>query len=935
MTLERKIAQMIWIDVYPYKDSSHFEECEWLIRNFQPGGIIFMKGSPYRLAVLSNRFQALSNIPVLTGIDGEWGLSMRLDSTIYYPKQMTLGAITNPGLIYQMGQDIAIQCKRLNLNTNFSPVVDINNNPQNPVIGIRSFGEEVNDVIEKSGYYLKGLQDGGLIGTIKHFPGHGDTEVDSHLELPSLSHSHKRLDSVELIPFRALIDQQAQGVMVGHLNVPSLDSSYVPATLSKKIVTELLRDQFGFKGLVFTDALNMKGVTNFATSDTIAIESVRAGNNILLMPEDIPCVIEGLKNAVLNGYLDSAIIEISCKKILQKKFDMGLLKIKPVFIENLFSDLNSPTLVANQRKIYQNTLTLVKNTMNFIPIRSLDTLNLASLCIGSNQKGVFQTTLDKYCKTDHYFISSGYNQVDTLLRYLKSYNHLIVSIENTDIRANRNFGIHPDAIRLIKKISDSIHTGLCIFASPYSIRFFDTISSLKYIVLGYESKDIPKELSAEAVFGGIALQGSLPVTISKEMKKGNQITTQSIRNSYVVPEEIQIESRYLTRVEQLIDSALQMKAFPGCQVYASVHGQVFYHRAFGTLSYDMEAPVTINDRYDLASLTKILAVTPALIHLYDSRKMNPDKHLSKYDPRIAKSNVKKIDISDLLLHQSGLPAWIPFHQNPDFTRKLNYRSAPEDGYRVKVAQNQFVKNSLSDSIFETIINLKPGLKKYQYSDLGFILLGKTIEHMTGMSLDKFCDSIFYKPLGASSLCFNPVVNGSQMRIAPTELDTTFRRQLISGTVHDPTAALLGGVAGHAGLFGNANDVGKIMELFLNQGSYGGVEFFKPKSFEYFNTAHSLSNGNRRGYGFDKPQTNPSLPSPVGPSLSSRSFGHSGFTGVFTWADPETGLVFVFLSNRVHPSAANNKLTDMNLRTNLLELFQQAILANQKKQTSNK
>ncbi len=928
LSIDQKIAQMIWVAAYPNKDSYHYDDLTDIVKNYQLGGVIFFQGGPKQLANLSNKLQKVSKIPLLTGIDGEWGLAMRLDSTISYPKAMTLGAISDNCLVYEMGRDIALQCKRLKLASNFSPTADINSNPMNPVIGIRSFGDNTIRVFERSQAYMYGLQTEGLIATAKHFPGHGNTFTDSHLALPIVDRDSMQLDTLELMPFKMLINHGLNGIMVGHMNIPALESSNKPSSISTRIVYQKLRQNMGFKGLVFTDALNMKGVANYSTADTVAIEAIKAGNDILLMPDDIPCLLWGVKNAIDSGSLDLAIVDSACMRILRVKYNMPMLENPLIDTCNLIDDLNNPQYNVLQRKIYENAITLAKDEKAYLPLKRLDTLKIASLVIGTTSPTRFQDYLSLYTSVDHFNIDRSVPLAiaDSIFKRLRSYNLIIMGIQNTDIRFVRNYGITQNSISFTKMLCDSFNVVLNIFASPYSLRYFDTIQSLKTIVMSYEDKDATQEISAQQIFGGIAFRGKLPVTVDSAMIFGKGLTSETFRNKYTLPEELKIDSKKLKQVDSIVIHALSQKAMPGCQVYAAKNGKVFYNRSFGYHTYDTSFRVKNTDVYDLASLTKILATTASILKLSDINEIKIEKHLAHYLPELQKTDKKDITIKEFLLHQTGMKDWISFYKKTLLSKDSIYSKCYSDTYKSQVADSMFIRNDYIDSIYHYIENSELNSEKtYKYSDLGFILLGKSIASVSGKNLDQFCSENFYRIIGANTLTFNPIKSISNKRIVPSERDTTFRRQLVHGYVHDPACAMLGGVCGHAGLFGNANDVGKMMQLFLQQGKYGDVQFFSDKTFEYFNTAHLKENGNRRGLGFDKPQTDTTKASPVGSEMSVESFGHSGFTGTFTWADPKTGLVYVFLSNRVYPFTENNKLSQLNVRTEILKIFQNIIV----------
>jgi beta-N-acetylhexosaminidase len=956
-----RIAQLIMAPAYPNKDSVHYNKLFALVSKYNVGGIIFFQGGPTNTANYSNKLQSLAKTPLFMGIDGEWGLAMRTDSTIVYPKQMMLGALENDHLIYQMGADIAWQLKRMGLHTNFSPVVDVNNNPRNPVINTRSFGENKDNVFAKSYAYMMGLQDNHIISTAKHFPGHGDTEADSHYALPVLPYPLSRLDSLELFPFRELINNGLNGVMVAHLNIPALDSSKRPSTLSPSIITGLLKEKMNFKGLIFTDALNMKGVSSIASPEQVAIQAFIAGNDILLMPDDVDKVIDGLKLAADSCIISYDDINVRCKKVLMAKFWLGLNNYKPIEINGLYSDLHKPMHVLNQRKLIESALTVVKNENDILPIKRLDTLRMACVSVGSADTSLFQKSAALYCTMDMFTIDRDApdSVYSALFARLKPYNLIIAGLVNTDMRYSRKFGITEKSVNFIKQLADSFNVVFDLFANPYALERFVPTAKFKAIVVSYEDKDLNQDLSAQLIFGAIPAEGSLPVKASEEFPLGSSIKwINTIRLKYTIPEELGIDSKSLQPIDSLVNDAIQKKALPGCVIMLSKDGKVFYNKAYGHFTYDSLRAVKTNDVYDLASITKVAATTSTVMILHDQKKIDLNQRLSKYLHALDTTNKKKIIVSEVMAHQARLQPWIPIYlntlscENPNeslIAKKptsaksykvndsyfINCDTKYKEGifnashslqYPMKVTDGLYMHQSWHDSIFRVIYQSsllpKPG---YKYSDFGFIMLGEAVSHISKCGLDKFTDSLIYKPLGASTLGYLPLDRGINLsNIAPTEYDVVFRKQLVKGYVHDPTAAMLGGICGHAGLFSTANDLAKLMQVFLNKGEYGGQRYFNESTVDLFTSRPFQKTGNRRGLGFDKPEPDTSKISPVSKYCSDSSYGHTGFTGTMTWVDPKYKLVFVFLSNRVCPDASVNKLAELNLRTNIQDVVYKAI-----------
>lgn len=943
MTLDQKIAQCIMPAVYP-RDSVQVAEIMRQIKRYNPGGIIIFQGGPKQVALLVNTMQSAASIPMLVGVDGEWGVAMRFDSVLPFPRQLTLGAMDNDSLIYQMGVAIAAQLKRLGIHTNFAPVVDINSNPLNPVIGSRSWGSDRDRVTHQASVYMKALQDNGILAVAKHFPGHGDTENDSHYALPVLNYSRQRLDTFELYPFKSLINEGVMGVMTAHLNVPAFDSAKIPASLSRRITDSLLRQQLNFKGIIFTDALNMKGAQN-GSPKAIAVKAFQAGNDILLMPVSLPDAIDTLTKAVKAGIIDESEVQRRCKRILSVKYALGIHRFHPVDTTNLLADLNSPLYQLLRRKLYESAITLIENNNDLVPLKRLDTLRIAIVAIGDTMPGKsFRNTADLYTSCDYFALHRNASDSDyyRVYRQLHGYNLIITLLLNTDMRLTRRYGVTDQQINFIELIAFNYPTVLCVFGSPYILNYFPTLRPYQSVLIAYEDNPLVYDIAAQAVFGGIPIQGRLPVSGVAKYAYRHGITVPSpIRVKYTLPEEVGINSIDFNRVvDSVIYSAIRQKAMPGCVVYMAKDNKVFFHKAYGYFTYDSLRPVCTHDLYDLASVTKIAATTPAIMKLYEAGEIKLDAPIVRYIPSLRKSNKKKLALIDILTHQACLQPVIDIYpnvlvsdnrqptkkngkQNP--VRYLGWKQGifadtASETRPLQVAMNMYVSRAWQDTVLKLIAEspLLPR-KEYVYSDLGFILLHRAVEGIIQRPMEVWIDSVFYRPLGANTLTFLPLQKFPTDRIAPTEIDTFFRKQTLQGTVHDPVAALMGGVAGHAGLFGSANDLGKYMHLLINKGTYGGIHYFDSTTINLFTSAPYLSTGNRRGLGFDKPQPDSTKASPVSRFCSPSSFGHTGFTGTMAWADPQYGFVFIFLSNRTYPHARTNKLAELNVRTTLQDI----------------
>lgn len=964
LTIREKIAQSFMISAYSNKDQKHVDEIASLVNNDKIGGLIFFQGGPVRQARLTNYYQSLSKVPIIISIDGEWGLGMRLDSTFSYPRQMMLGAGADSNLVYQVASDMAKHFKRLGIHINYGPVVDINNNPLNPVIGSRSFGENKKMVASFGYLYMKGLQDNGILACAKHFPGHGDTDADSHLALPKVNHSISRLDSLELFPFSQMINKGVSGMMVAHLNIPTLEKdSTIASSLSANVIKKLLIDSLKFKGLIYTDALNMKGVADFRKPVELNYLAYKAGNDFLTCPEKVKESIDYIEQQVAAGKISVDEVNAKCRKILQAKYSVGLSSYKPIIIENLVNDLNTNESEVLKRKVIENGITLLKGN-DIIPIKRLDTLNIAYVEIGKGKGLSFKNQLELYTQITSFSINpeSELNEYDSLLNALEPYNLIIIGCHSVDTRASKNYGFTLPQSNFIFDLSFRKKVIVDLFGNPYSMnRLIDT-NSLAGLVVSFDNSNTCQSLSAQLLFGGIKIKGKLPVSATSTYKIGyGFINKKRIRLKYSLPEEIGLNPKTLEKVDSIAIDAIKQQITPGMQILAAKDGIVFYNKCFGNFTYTNDEPVTQNSIYDIASVTKITATLPSVMHLYEKDSIDIRKNLASYMALPKNSNKRNLVIYDLLLHQSGLQPWIPFYististlmpgkkaVSKTFSDEYPYKafenayvskySLPDPNYYspiysfdfpLPVAENMFAREGIKDTIFNKMNDTElKEIGKYKYSDLGFLYLQRVVENVTSKGLDEYTNSTFYKHLGMNHTAYQPTKKFDKAKIVPTEDDLFYRKQLIRGYVHDPASAMMGGIAGHAGVFSTANDLAKLMQMYIQKGSYGGEQLLKQKTIELFTTTpingNANGNGNRRALGFDKPEMKEGKPSPACKSASVNSFGHSGFTGTMVWADPDNGLVYIFLSNRVYPDASNNKIVEQNVRTNIQEIFYLAI-----------
>jgi beta-N-acetylhexosaminidase len=962
LSRDERIAQLFMVRAYSDKDPEHVESILKLIKKYNIGGLCFFQGGPMRQVNLTNLYQATAKTPLMISQDFEWGLGMRLDSTLVYPRQMMLGAIQDEKIIYQMGLDIAAQMKRIGVHLNLAPVLDVNNNPENPVINSRSFGEDGRNVSLKGTAYFKGLQDGGVLCSAKHFPGHGDTESDSHYTLPVIRHSRKSLWSTELYPFQEAIKQGLSGVMTAHLHLPALDSTAnLASSLSKNIVTDILKEEMGFKGLIMTDALDMAGADKFYPPGDLEALAFEAGNDMLLIPSDIEKSITAIRKKIRNGELSWERVEESCKKILAAKYWVGLDRLQPLETRKLYEDLHRNEYRLTQSRLVQASLTVVENKGTILPLTHLDTLKLATVAIGNTEKNDFQDHIDLYLQATHFFIQrdAPADEYVRLLNRLDSFNLVIAGVHNTDMSVSNNYGIRENSVLFLNMLSMLKPTIACVFANPYSLGRSSFGNQFAGLLMCYEDTELTQQLSAQLIFGGIPASGRLPVSSGKAYRLGAGFTTKgNYRLRYGLPEEAGIDSRQLYKADSIALDAIQQKATPGCQILAARNGLVFYYKAFGHHTYSRKVPVKNTDLYDIASVTKITSTLPILMQLTEEDKFDVNDSLKKYIPALDTCDKGDLVIKEILTHQARLAPFIPFYYSTIepmdadehlISRKLSYKypfqlanhiylnrnlkyvdsvyaEEYSEDYPVQVAEKLFINKTYRDSLLLWIVKseLRPK-KEYLYSDLGYYFLQRIIEDISGIPIEDYISDHLFNPLGANYTGYLPLERFSKASIVPTENDLAFRKQLLQGYVHDPGAAMLGGVGCHAGVFSNVNDLAKIMQMYLNGGSYGGEQFIDPDVLEFYKSSPYLKYGNRRGIGFDKPEMDYEQEGPTCQCVSPSSFGHTGFTGTMVWADPVAGIIYVFLSNKIHPNQDNPKMVEMDVRTKIQEVFHNAVI----------
>ncbi len=932
MTVDEKIGQVFVIRAFSKNDPAHIKSVKDQIKKYKVGGACFFQGTPLKQAQLVNEYQNLSDIPLMISMDAEWGLGMRFPKeVISFPKQMTIGAINDHQLIYLMGKEVGRQCRRAGVTVNFAPDVDVNNNPDNPVINVRSFGEDRFNVAAKSYAYMKGLQDADVLACAKHFPGHGDTGTDSHFDLPVIPHNRQRLDSIELFPFQMMIKQGISSIMVAHLQVPALDDRpNKPTTVSDRVATQLLREELGFEGLIYTDGMEMKAITKHYPPGEADVAAFLAGNDIILLPEDINKGFAQIKKAVEDGVISIERLEASVRRILGAKFDLGLNRSKAYAItDNLMDELNHPDAQVLKSKIYEKAITLVSNTQGALPLTELSDVKYGSVSLGSSNITPFQMRMHSYVDIDDYNIpkdaaSSVYSQ---RLQQLEYHDVVMISVHDMSRLSKNNFGLNQQQIDFIHQLAGRTKVIVTLFGSPYALKHFELIPTM---MVAYEEDELAQEAAAQAIFGSIDITGKLPVTANEKYKAGHGINIPNLnRIGFAIPEAVGLNSDTLQRIEEIVNEMIAEKAAPGCQVLVAKNNKIVYHKAFGYHTYDKKTKVKVDDIYDVASVTKIMASTVSMMHLQDQGLFDIHDPVSQYVPEEDTTTKATMIYEDLMSHVAGLAGWIPFYKNTldgEKSTKISedyYRRQSTPGFDVMVTPNLYLRSDYPDTIWRSIFSssLRDNTN-YRYSDLAFYILNRTIKNISNYEVDGYAEMNIYRPIGLRKTLFNPYRIFDKTKIPPSEFDQYWRNEVVQGTVHDMGAAMLGGVSGHAGLFSNSLELSIMMQMLLNNGYYGGRQYIQPKTIDYYTQRHWRSS--RRGIGFDMKELDADKKPNMSEKASRNTFGHLGFTGTAAFADPDHDIIYIFLSNRTYPTMNNNKLGKGDYRPKIQSVIYDAM-----------
>ncbi len=928
----QRIAQLIVGKVIPTRSPESIAD---YVRRNQVGGLLFTEGTARQFAECTNAAQAASKVPLLMTLDGEWGPSMRVSDAPRFPQNMGLGAMANPQLAREYGREVGRQCRTLGIQVNFAPDADVNSNPANPVIGFRSFGENPSHVAELVTAYSQGLEEMGIQAVAKHFPGHGDTNSDSHKTLPVVNKSHKQLDRTELVPFKQYIDAGCSGIMTGHISVPKIDKSGTPASLSAPVY-KILRHDLGFEGLIYTDALGMQGAKSPKGRDN-CIDAILAGADILLCPENIASSTNAILEAVKSGKISRKLIEQRVKRVLAYKYSLGLSqRPAPISIKGLKERLNSKTADRTNRYLSAAMMTLLHNHGNILPISGLSKRSIAIVCLGASADNEFARRCQRYAPCTIIASPTG-SLTAAQIANIKRHNTVIAAV--FDSKAAEISSLHA--------LSDCKGLIEVFLVNPYKMaKFGQSIKKSQAVLLAYDNTPMTRDYAAQAVFGGIACSGKLPVNLQGLYQLGTGIKTDKTRLGYNTPEGTGMNPDLTTVIDSICNDAIGRNAMPGAQVIVAHKGDIVVDGYYGTLTKEGEK-VTPNTIYDLASVSKAIGTLPGIMLAYDKGKINLDKAASSYIPGLRGTDKEDITIRQLLYHESGMkPSLDMFSLMIDtasYSGKLITTKADsvhsikisngvyghKNGrlrnditsatntprFDVEAAQGIWVGQCTYDSVMNAIYHstLRP-TKNYTYSCLNFCLLMDAEQHATGKAHDNFVSENIWHPLGTSTMSYRPTLSHSRSQIAPTENDTYLRRQTIRGYVHDETAAFSGGVQGNAGLFSNADDIAKMCQMWLNGGTYGGDRILSEETVRLFTTDKSPTC--RRGLGFDKPDTKNPDNSPTCDEATPETFGHLGFTGTVFWVDPKNDLIFIFLTNRVNPTRDTPVFNSLGLRPKL-------------------
>jgi beta-N-acetylhexosaminidase len=898
MSLRQKLGQLLMVPCFGEFTSTESGEYKRLVRQVQEnhvgGFIIEARRTPrgiersrvYPTAVLLNQLQRLTKVPLLVGADCEAGAAMRLDEATAFPSAMAVAATGDPRNAYAIGKIAASEARAAGVHLIFAPVADVNNNPENPIINIRSFGEDPRRVAEFVTQFVRGVEENGALATAKHFPGHGDVDVDSHLSLAVVPGDRQRLESVELVPFCAAIAAGASAVMSGHLAVPAFEPDpNLPASLSEKILTGLLRKELGFRGLTVSDALDMEGVTSNYAPGEIAVRAVAAGTDLLLFPPDPEASLAALENAIRQGRLPMERIDDAVRHILQAKAKLGLQNNRLVDIDGLSERFAPPEFSRRAQEIADRGVTLLRDRARLFPLDATRPLRLLLVVVSADPDPYPGLALENEIRwrvdsLDVLRADTSFVKVRTLtLPSPESYDLAVAALFVRVADRKGNVGLPDEEAAFVERLlANGKPVVVACLGSPYLIERFPAAPTW---LAAFATQSVAQRAVARALFGQIAVEGRIPVTVPGVAKLGDALRVAA--NPMILASASASRGSRLKAAFDALDRAVAERAFPGGVLAVGRDSELVVH-PFGRLAYDASSPrVVTNTIYDVASLTKPVVTATAVMMLAATKRLDLDAPVKRYLPEWAQGPNpdwrKKVTLRELLLHTSGLPAHRAY-------------------YKDTKGRRAFIEQVSTEPLVA-----EPGTR-VEYSDLGFMLLGEIIERLTGTPLDRYAREQIFAPLGMNDSLFNPPKN-LRARIAPTEDDTAFRKRRLQGEVDDANALAMGGVAGHAGLFSTGSDLAAFAQMLLNGGIYAHRRLLSRAMIQQFTRRHAIG-ASARALGWDVPTE----PSSTGRAFSPHSFGHLGYTGVSLWVDPEKKLFVILLTNRVHPTAANDKIREV-------------------------
>ena len=920
LTLEEKVSQLFINWVSP--EQSDFDVIRKLVEEDKIGGLIFSIGTTNTHIEWLNKFQTLAKTPLLVTMDAEWGPSQRLSDVFAHPWNMTLGAIQDNSLVREISKRMAEQNKALGVHYNFSPSVDVNNNSKNPIIGNRSFGEDPNNVYLKAKAYIQGHKDAGVFTSIKHFPGHGDTDKDSHKTLPVIKGDIKRLNNVELYPFKRLIeDGIAESIMLAHLSVPALDKKY-PSSLSYKTVNNLLREDYEFNGITITDALDMKGVLQDPNIN-VDLRAFEVGNDIILMSTNVSQGVKLISESYKKGKISESRLSSSVKKILSLKARSNLKNFKNISTENILSKVNTSKDTLLYSNAMSSAITLVKNTKNILPLAN--DKKYLHVGFGKNDRGDHL-----YDKLNKYLNIDSFKDEDITSLFSKTkYDGIVVSYHGSSKSPYASNIIPQEIVEKINRISINNNVVLNLFLNPYSLNSFESIDDFESIIIGYQNNMISQEVLADLLYGVRSFKGKIPV--SNNFFEFNHGLTFNKKNiiGFSRPSYEGFDITKLSYLDSLAKNAIDSMMTPGIQMLVSRKGKIVYNKSFGYHTYEKVNKLENNHVFDLSSITKILATMPLVLQEFDKNNISLETNLSELFPKTKLNDKSNISLKEMLSHYARLRPWIPFYEETlnkkEQPKSRFYKSNSKSTFSTEVSENLFLKSNYREKIFKSIVDseLRDNLE-YKYSDLPFYFLKFWFEDLYNKPLDVLAHERIFKTLGLNRTMFNPHQSISLKEIVPSERDDFFRYSKLHGYVHDEGAAMLGGISGHAGLFSNTYEVAVVLQAMIQKGSYDNKRLFSENSFNTFNYCYYCDNDNRSGVGFDKPQVEGKHGSTFG-GVSMNSFGHYGYTGSIAWADPDEEIIFIFLSNRTYPTRENTLLQTSNIRTRAQEIVYKSLI----------